>query len=206
MGKTFLASRVVDYFRQETSTVDPDGCGVGFFYCTDADANFRNGPAHLLRSLTLQLAMSCAQSETVIFALRDSLKQARISGTEPDLGTCTDWLLEAINSYPSTIFVLDGLDKLEPSAIASLVSTLEYLLTSTSKQLKLFLSSRENSALAPLRSPAWGVLFTIPLRHWTGESDGYGSHVWRDMEKILEKEFDAHSHVLSQLPAASEGS
>jgi len=179
--------------------------GLSFFYCGELSLADRQTSVLVLRSLLQQLVASAEVPDTVLVAIRDSIMQTRLGSSKLDISICTDWLLEVINSSHETTFVLDGVDKLSQSALSDLVSALEYVLNTTSSTLRIFLTSCDMEELAPLRSPSWGALFTITLRHWVNDGDGYGSHVWWDMEQVLNEIPRSSGLPVWQMSAESEG-
>jgi hypothetical protein len=104
------------------------------------------------------------------------------------------------------VLVFDGLDQLAPAALARLIATMGHMMRLATCPLKLFLTSCDRAILAQLRTPELGAHYTVALRHWSNQQDGYGSHIWSDMEKVLMAELGSGSPFVDELVGQSQGS
>ncbi len=74
--------------------------------------------------------------------LRDLYQTTKRNGSDLNLDTCKEQLLESVNMYHKTTLVLDALDECEPTSRGRFVEVIEFLLSNSKKPLKIFIASR----------------------------------------------------------------
>ncbi|KAI0514341.1 ankyrin repeat-containing domain protein [Xylaria bambusicola] len=139
-GKTFLASKVIDH-RQALVESSPNQEGFAFFYC-DRNEEQRRQPLSVLQSYVRQLSTTAKNPDRIRKSLQDCCQKARQYGSDLSFENCRDQLLESINLYHNTTLVLDALDECEPSSRGRILETIEYLISKSANNLKVFISSR----------------------------------------------------------------
>ncbi|KAI0966492.1 hypothetical protein F4678DRAFT_449592 [Xylaria arbuscula] len=139
-GKTFLASKVVDY-RRDLLERSPNQQGLAFFYC-DRNEEERRKPLSILRSFVRQLSTTIKNPDYIRTELRDCYRKARSNGSGLSFKTCKEQLLESINLYSQTTLVLDALDECEPNLRGQILEVIEDLISRSENGLKIFISSR----------------------------------------------------------------
>ncbi|KAI1314158.1 hypothetical protein F5Y03DRAFT_389634 [Xylaria venustula] len=139
-GKTFLASKVVDYRRDQLKS-SPNQQGLAFFYC-DRNEEERRKPLSILRSLVRQLSTTIKNPDYIRTELKVRCREARSHGSDLSLETCKEQLLESVNLYSQTTLVLDALDECDPNLRGQILEVVEYLISRSENGLKVFISSR----------------------------------------------------------------
>ncbi len=71
-------------------------------------------------------------------------KKLRQNASELSLDDCAKQLLESVNLYRKTTLVLDALDECEPDSRKNIIKTIEGLLSTSQRPLKVFISSRRD--------------------------------------------------------------
>ncbi|KAK3933812.1 hypothetical protein QBC46DRAFT_326021 [Diplogelasinospora grovesii] len=141
-GKTFLTSKVIDHVQSLLKTSNNEG--FAFFYCNRNEEE-RRKPDSILRSYVRQLSTAARHPGDMRKRLRDLCRETREKGSDLDVDTCKEQLLESVNLYPKTTLVLDALDECEPDSRGRLVDTIEFLLARSERPLKVFISSRPDT-------------------------------------------------------------
>ena len=142
-GKTHLTSRVIDEIRGALKS-NPNHEGLAFFYCNRNETE-RQEPLSVLRSFVRQLSTIFKDEDSIQKRLRQFYIQSRLKASEPTLGDCKELLLEFINLYPKTTFILDALDECDKHKRGVLIETFDYFLARASRPVKIFISSRPDS-------------------------------------------------------------
>lgn len=146
-GKTKLSSKVVDDLLALKNNRSSDE-GLAYFYC-DRNREKHNEPKWILRSFVRQL--SASQSDTTIVkCVRDRYIQLKQKGFASDLTQedCAALLLELVNIFQQTTFIVDGLDECDKSTRPNLMNMLDELIRKADHPVKLFIASREDEDLA----------------------------------------------------------
>ncbi|KAL1858834.1 hypothetical protein Daus18300_009832 [Diaporthe australafricana] len=148
MGKTYCASRVIDWLRDGLSWNKNDEA-FAYFYCNRQDAA-RSDAKAILRNIIRQLATgpwkpeglvgSTAVHKTV-YGLWKQMKAAGISTTWTQWEACLSAL---IDTYPRTTIILDAVDECEAGQRDDLLTLLTGLASRSSQksQVKIFLTTR----------------------------------------------------------------
>ncbi len=144
-GKTKLASKVVDHLLETRQTTQSDEA-LAYFYC-DRNQAERQDPALILRSFVLQLSTS-RSGDVVQPCLVEVYERKRSKGpADPELSEeeCVELLSTLVNIYPQTTFVLDALDEADKDKRGSLIDVFDELVQSSTKLVKVFISSRRDT-------------------------------------------------------------
>lgn len=185
-GKTYCASRVIDWLRAGLSSNKNDEA-FAYFYCNKQDAA-RSEAKSILRNIIRQLATGpwkpegLASSTTVHKTVHDLWKEGKgagISSTWVQWETCLSALIE---TYPRTTIVLDAVDECEEGQrndLLTLLTVLSSRSTQTS-QVKIFVTTR----------PEQGI-----LQHLDGHLAirTQESHSTRDIENFVRTKLEKHS-------------
>ncbi|KAI1742078.1 hypothetical protein F4680DRAFT_412804 [Xylaria scruposa] len=139
-GKTFLVSKVVDHQR-DMLEISPKQEGFAFFYC-DRNEEQRRQPLSVLQSYVRQLSTTVKNPNCIRKQLQDCCRKARANGSDLGFEACREQLLESIHLYSQTTLVLDALDECEPQSRGRIVEVVEYLISRSKNDLKVFISSR----------------------------------------------------------------
>jgi hypothetical protein len=208
-GKTFLASAVIDHVRDKIgAALAPEG--FAFFYCGELDPAGRRTSAPLLLSLMRQLLpLNNRRVIKILKKLAILWDDGESNSPELTKGLITDWLLETVRFYPATTIVLDGLDSLTPSALSELVATLGFLLETSRRPLRLFLSSKDNAGVPRLASSSV-LWYQTGLQHWRRHDregiDEALPQTFFDIEKVVVQEWsEIPLEVRYQVVRESEG-
>lgn len=110
-------------------------------------------------------------------SLLDLRRDARQKGSTLDSDDCRGQLLESVNLYTKTTLVLDALDECEANSRIQLVEMIEFLLSTSKKPLKVFISSRPDGDIR--------ARFTSRPNIEIQATDNQG-----DIEKFVNKEID----------------
>ncbi|KAL6884772.1 hypothetical protein GGI43DRAFT_305265 [Trichoderma evansii] len=143
-GKSFLTSKVIDYFsatRQQKAKHDE---GFAYFYCSRSDP-VRRETKHILRSYISQLARVPrypTMMEKNIYALYCKAKEEK-RGFSTD--ECETALIELTNFYPRTTLVLDALDECKVDTREALARILCKLVDKGEGTVKVFIASRKEA-------------------------------------------------------------
>ena len=124
----------------ELITVSPDNEGFAFFYCSRNERE-RREPLSVLQSYIRQLS-AAGSSGYMRKQLEDLCWKSRLRGSDLNFETCREQLLESVNLYEKTTLVLDALDECEPDSRHRLIAAIEFLLSTSERPLKVFISSR----------------------------------------------------------------
>lgn len=143
MGKSFLASAVIDRFltNDETSQDGKSHQGFAYFYCERGTSNLSD-PIAVLRSYVRQLSTVACYPNLMQKKLISLYRESRKNSVKLGVQTCKDQLFESANLYPRTILVLDGLDECNPEERWRLIEILTELVKNAKNPVKLFISSR----------------------------------------------------------------
>ncbi|UKZ73432.1 hypothetical protein TrVFT333_001079 [Trichoderma virens FT-333] len=131
MGKSFLASKVIDRFRVKTSAGDDHEAnsdhGLAFFYCNRGQIDLQD-PLLALQSFVRQLATCPRYSKMVRKSLIKLYRENRKNGLKLGFDACNKQLLESVNLYPQTVIILDGLDECDATSRDKLITILANLI------------------------------------------------------------------------------
>lgn len=140
-GKTKLASTVVDDILHDLSGRNDEA--VAYFYCDRNQAN-RKDPVSVLRSFVRQLSTTRPGNAMLppLLLLYQQKRQTGFASGSLDINECEDLLLEYVKIYPHTILILDALDECDHRTRKHLIAALDRIVGSSSKPIKVFISSR----------------------------------------------------------------
>lgn len=151
MGKSFLASSVIDHFLVNNATSNTpnrkNNQGFAYFYCDRGSGDLRE-PISVLRSYVRQLSMvpcypKCMQKELI-----QLYQESRKQGVKLSTKVCKDQIFASANLYPRTILILDGLDECDANERGALIKILAELIQHAKNPVKLFISSRREQDIA----------------------------------------------------------
>ncbi|RKL38038.1 hypothetical protein BFJ72_g7500 [Fusarium proliferatum] len=139
-GKTFIISRVIDYFLAKAKK----GEALAFFYCKRDEENRRN-PKDILSSILRQLSTPMTEDEAqrIHIAIKDLPNRLALKGTTINVSTCENVIRTLVEDYPKTTIILDALDECDRDTREELMTVLNNL-TNASSKLRLFISSRHD--------------------------------------------------------------
>ncbi|EHK24398.1 uncharacterized protein TRIVIDRAFT_10464, partial [Trichoderma virens Gv29-8] len=180
-GKTFLASRVIDYVKENTETSAQDR-GFAFCYC-DRAGSLMQDPFKVLRSLARQLSYKAYNDDQVRKQVVQICQSAR-EGWDPGYEEYEELILRSLNSYSRTIIILDALDESDITKY-NLAETLIGLMEKASKPVKVFISSRPDREYLE----AFKTESTITVD---------SSNQQGDIEKFLDKELYSRPFFTNQ--------
>jgi Cdc6-like AAA superfamily ATPase len=205
-GKTYLASKVIDHFRDMYDET-PNKEGFAFFYCS-RNEDERRDPLSVLRSLVRQLSSpakvwNLGTGRQMRPELRQLWQEAKEELADLSLEDCKHQIVASVNLYSRTVIVLDALDECDAIERDRLLDAIEELLLSASKPLKIFVSSRPDGDL----KDRFADKPTIEIRARHNESDVQKyleenivrHRTWQNMDKLLQRE------ILEVLVMRSEG-
>ncbi|KAL7946381.1 hypothetical protein V8C42DRAFT_352616 [Trichoderma barbatum] len=158
MGKSFLASTVIDQFLvSDASPYTPNrksNHGLAYFYCERGSADLRE-PISVLRCYVRQLSSVPCYPNSMQKKLIELYQESRKQGDRLSTQRCIDQLFASVNLYPRTTLILDGLDECNPDERWKLIEILAQLVAEVKNPVKLFISSRREQDIAKLleRSP-----------------------------------------------------
>ncbi|PTB67230.1 ankyrin, partial [Trichoderma citrinoviride] len=154
MGKSFLASSVVDHFLNPhdaaSKSAAPDAeddQGFAFFYCERGSADLSE-PISVLRSFVRQLSIVPCYPNLMQNKYIQLYREKRKQGSNLSIKECRDQLLVSANLYPRTTLILDGLDECNPEERWKLIDVLSELVNQAENSVKLFISSRREQDIA----------------------------------------------------------
>ncbi|UKZ80833.1 hypothetical protein TrVFT333_008598 [Trichoderma virens FT-333] len=151
MGKSFLASTVIDQFRVDDAISHApnrkNNQGFAYFYCERGSTDLRE-PISVLHSYVRQLSIVPCYPNLMQKKLIGLYQESRKQGVKLGLKVCKEQLFESVNLYPKTILVLDGLDECNPDTRGELIEILAELIMLAKNSVKLFISSRKEQDIA----------------------------------------------------------
>lgn len=155
MGKSFLASTVIDQFLvNDTTSHTPsrkNNQGFAYFYCERGSSDLRE-PINVLRSYVRQLAIVPCFPKYMQKQLIQHYRESRKQGVKLSIKDCETLILASANLYPRTTLILDGLDECNTNDLEKNRWTLIRILTELTQQaknpVKLFISSRREQDIA----------------------------------------------------------
>lgn len=151
-GKSKLSAVVIQKLLEDAAGVE-DAAPVAYFYCSRENTeSCRADATEILRAILKQLSCSSPDGQVrhtiaaeykqrLLDAERDGLDVRSLAPSE-----CTHLILELTSEAPATI-VIDGVDELSNTS-QDLLSALQHLVDKSSSVLKVFVSSREEAAIA----------------------------------------------------------
>ena len=151
-GKSTLTAIVIQKFLDDAAGVG-NSAPLAYFYCSrQKSESCRMDPTEILRAILKQLS-SLGPDGRVRHAIATEYKQRRHDAERDGLDVrnlafseCTQLLLELTSEAPATILI-DGIDELGDSS-QDLLDALGYLVENSSSVLKVFVSSRDEAAIA----------------------------------------------------------
>lgn len=151
----------------------------------------------MLRSLIRQLVSSTDNRKTREISMALGYKdEDDYHDAAPTLADCEQALLMTAALYPKTFLVLDGLETLEQDALQSCVGTLMFLLYSSTRPLKIFISSRFRHAARQLLQSTALAFHHVALPHWDADDLGELSTTDRSYAKTY---YDIETFVRANL-------
>ncbi|KAL6698594.1 hypothetical protein J3F84DRAFT_363334 [Trichoderma pleuroticola] len=151
MGKSFLASTVIDQFLVNDTTlhtpIRKNNQGFAYFYCERGSSDLRE-PINVLRSYVRQLAIVPCFPKCMQKQLIELYRESRKQGVKLSTNVCKDRIFASANLYPRTTLVLDGLDECDAGERGTLIKILAELIQHAKNPVKLFISSRREQDIA----------------------------------------------------------
>ncbi|QYS94086.1 Pfs,NACHT and WD domain protein [Trichoderma simmonsii] len=145
VGKTFLASKVIDQFLPITGThyghEPKDDQGLAFFYCNRGQPDLQNSLL-ILRSVVRQLFTFPRYSKMMKRRLIGLYHENKKNGLKLGFDACEKQILELVNLYAQTTIILDGLDECDTESRGELFEILVNLVKVAQRPVKIFFSSR----------------------------------------------------------------
>lgn len=186
--------------------------GLAFAYCEELSVADLDSQLPLLRSLMRQLLESENNSmPRLTKKLRSAWNIAQSSSSSGvTVNFVVEWLLEILRRYPAATLVLDGLDRLAPHALRELEITLGSITEAFRSPLRLFLSSKDGSAVSRLATIS-PLSYQLLLPHWDAGDAAASSttlpHNFFDVERVIVQEWGGlASDVREDIVRKSEGS
>ncbi|KAL6806209.1 hypothetical protein J3E68DRAFT_433930 [Trichoderma sp. SZMC 28012] len=180
MGKSFLASKVIDRFRLKAGVSchheSQNDQGLAFFYCSRGQADLQD-PLSTLQSFVRQLSTSPRYSNMMKKSLIKLYREYKKNGLKLGFDACKEQLLESVNLYPQTIIILDGLDECDAESRGKLITILANLAKDAQHPVKIFISSRREQDIVK-QLPARSII----------EIDANDNR--DDIEKFIEKRME----------------
>ncbi|KAJ5535881.1 hypothetical protein N7513_009067 [Penicillium frequentans] len=139
-GKTFLTSMVIDHAMDHLKR-SKNHTGFAYFYC-NRNEDSRRDPLCVLQSYVRQLSTAVGRSGHMRRSLQVASDEARRQASQFGIKDCESQLLESVNGYSQTIFVLDALDECEPDSRYQLIKAIGDLVSKSDRLVKVFISSR----------------------------------------------------------------
>ena len=140
-GKSFLTSKVIDYFKEQLNATSSNQ-GFAYFYCK-RDEQDRNTPAGILRCILRQLVTTPWAPERMHPNIQQLWKESKNCGLDfLDLSTYQKNILHLLDFYPTTTLIIDALDECEAQSISTILDSLKTLVTQSTNPVKIFVSSR----------------------------------------------------------------
>ena len=151
-GKSTLTAIVIQNFLNHAAGVE-NSAPLAYFYCSrQKSESSRMDPTEILRAILKQLS-NLGPDGRVRHAIATEYKQRRHDAERDGLDVrnlafseCTQLILELTSEAPATV-VIDGIDELGDSS-QELLDALRYLVENSSSVLKVFVSSRDEAAIA----------------------------------------------------------
>ena len=151
-GKSKLTAKVIQKFLDDAAGVE-NSAPLAYFYCSsEKSESCRVDPTEILRAILKQLS-SLGPDGQIRHVIATEYKQRRLDAERNGLEVrnlafpeCTQLILELTSDAPTTI-VIDGVDALGNSS-QDLLDTLRYLVENSPSVLKVFVSSRDEAAIA----------------------------------------------------------
>ena len=151
-GKSTLTAIVIQKFLDDAAGVE-NSAPLAYFYCSrQKSESCRMDPTEILRAILKQLS-SLGPDGRVRHVIATEYKQRRHDAERDGLDVrnlafseCTQLILELTSEAPATV-VIDGIDELGDSS-QDLLDALWYLVENSSSVLKVFVSSRDEAAIA----------------------------------------------------------
>jgi len=136
-GKTYIASRVIDYFLS-----NPTPEKLAYFYCNRAEENRRN-PGSILNTLIQQLAKT--ESEELLEPAVDIYQNREKEGQKSSrlsLADSQELLVQLTDIYPRTTICIDALDEVEHQTRILLLKSLRHVIERSKNLVKIFATTR----------------------------------------------------------------
>ncbi|KAI5857243.1 hypothetical protein BZA05DRAFT_332021, partial [Tricharina praecox] len=136
-GKTYIASRVIDSFRDST----PER--LAYFYCNRAEENRRH-PESILNTLVQQLTQTFEDNtllKPVVDLYEDRTKKGQTS-SRLCLSESQELLVQLTDIYPRTTICIDALDEVEKGVRLHLLKALRYVVERSKNLVKIFATTR----------------------------------------------------------------
>ena len=151
-GKSTLTSIVIQRLLGDAAGVE-NAAPLAYFYCSrQKTESCRMDPTEILRAILKQLS-SLGPDGRVRHAIATEYKQRRHDAERDGLDVrdlsfseCTQLILELTSEAPATV-AIDGIDELGDSSL-DLLDALRYLVENSLNVLKVFVSSRDDAAIA----------------------------------------------------------
>jgi len=137
-GKTYTASRVIDYFLS-----DPTPGGFAYFYCNRAEENRRN-PEEILNALVQQLAQTSEENQLLkpVVDIYEGRQKEGQKSSRLSLAESQELLVKLTDIYPQTTICIDALDEVDRATRLKLLNALKYVVKKSTSVVKFFTTAR----------------------------------------------------------------
>jgi len=135
-GKTYIASRAIDFF---VSTSEK----VAYFYCHRAEEN-RRKPESILNTLIQQLAQKESEHKLLkpVIDIYKAREEAGQKSSRLTLNESQELLVQLTDIYPQTTICIDALDEVENGIRIQLLKSLKHVMERSKNLVKIFATTR----------------------------------------------------------------
>ncbi|KAI5850164.1 hypothetical protein DFP73DRAFT_222812 [Morchella snyderi] len=145
-GKSYLASRIVDHFREEARNLRGSGYAVAYFYCHYSEEG-RNNPESILRTIVKQLCFAMGgDSETLpraILAIYEKREKHGHSSGPLSVEESRDLIIDLCRGFTKVTLIIDALDECNKEKRRHLFRALNRI-ASESNLVKIFVTGRNS--------------------------------------------------------------
>ncbi|KAJ5537709.1 ankyrin [Penicillium frequentans] len=134
-------------------------------------------PDNVIRSLYRQLAKSTRDSNEIRKDVQALFKQMKDHASQLPIETCKQQLPKSLDQYSRVTFVIDALDECKKETIASLLDTIDSLLSYTGHPTRIFVSGRPDGDIKKRFNHAPTI-----------KTDASDSGVGKDIETFINQE------------------
>jgi Cdc6-like AAA superfamily ATPase len=153
-GKTILASSVIDSLVTSSKL---EGFGVSFHYCDHADKRTLE-PNAILGTLARSLSEDVDLRPEIAHLINDYYRNGE---RVPETKDVLEILSRTIDGFKNVVLVLDGIDEVREEDRHIIYETLRKLVGKHHVPIRVFMSCRDDAALAVCSTP--GSAFSIQI-------------------------------------------
>lgn len=119
----------------------PNDEALAFFYFNRTDPS-RNSALSCLQSLVRQISTPRSQQGHIQSSLRELYRECRRGGRILNRELCRRQLIESLNVFPRTTFIVDALDECDQEDRENLIGFFDELMRTSRRPLLIFISGR----------------------------------------------------------------